>query len=153
MKPPMTFDFAIVGTLVEKDGKFLMVMESKAGREGLYNLPSGHVDDDETIAQAAVREVLEESGYEVELTGFLGFYQSIYPEKSLNVGGVIYLAKVVGGEAKPSKAHPDVAWFTHDELQTMAREGKIWTKYPPILIDDFARRGAYPLDAVSSERY
>lgn len=149
----MKFDFAIVGCLVEHEGKFLLVKESKPGREGLYNVPSGHIDNDETLAQAAVREVLEESGYHIELTGFLGFYQSIYPENHLNVGGVVFAAKVIGGDATPSEVHPEVSWFSPQELMQLSQDGMVWTQYPPIALEDYLRRGVYPLDTVSSQRY
>jgi 8-oxo-dGTP diphosphatase len=74
----MKQEFAIVACLVEQDGKFLIVQESKPGREGLYNLPGGHVDGEEALAETAIREVKEESGYDVELSGFLGVYQTIF---------------------------------------------------------------------------
>ena len=149
----MRHEFAITGCLVEKDGKFLIVQESKPGREGLYNLPSGHVDDLETVEQATIREVEEESGYQVELTGFIGIYQSIYPDEKLNVCGPVFLGKVVGGEARPSAKHPEVKWMTAEEIAALKEAGKIWTKYPPIAVQDYLRRGSYPLDAMSSVVY
>jgi ADP-ribose pyrophosphatase YjhB (NUDIX family) len=145
------FEFAVVDCLVEKDGKYLLIQESKPGREGLYNLPGGHIDGTETIMEAAIREVEEESGYQVELAGFLGVYQSVYPEKRLNVAGPVFLARVVGGDARISEEHPEVRWVTGDELLELADGGKFWTTYVPRLIHDYLRRGAYPLDAVSSK--
>jgi 8-oxo-dGTP pyrophosphatase MutT (NUDIX family) len=148
----MKFDFAIVDCLVEQDGKYLVIQESKPGREGLYNLPGGHLDDVETIAEAAVREVEEESGYQVALTGFIGLYQTVLPDKRLNVAGPVFLAKVTGGAATASAEHPEVRWVTADELLMLAEQGKFWTSYPPDMIRDYLRRGAYPLDAVFSSR-
>lgn len=147
----MKFDFAIVDCLVEQDGKFLIMAEGKPGREGKYNLPGGHVDDEETLAEAAIREVLEETGYQVELTGFLGIYQSIYPAKQLNVSGPVFLAKVIGGAARPSEAHPESRWVSADELLELAASGKFWTTYPPDLVRDYLRRGSYPVELVSSK--
>ena len=149
----MKFEHAIVGCLVEHNGKFLIVQESKPGRKGLWNLPSGHVDDDETLAQAAIRETREESGYEVELTSFIGVYQTVYRDLKLNVSGPVFLGKVVGGKLTKSAPHPDVKWVTADELLAMCERGEFWTKYPPILLKDYQRRGAYPLDTVSSGVY
>jgi len=147
----MKFEFAIVDCLVEQDGKFLIMQEGKPGREGLYNLPGGHVDDSETIAETAIREVEEETGYQVELTGVLGTYQSIFPAKQLNVCGPVFLARVTGGEAKISKDHPEVRWVTADEFMKLCDEGKFWTIYSKRLMQDYLRRGAYPLDAVFSQ--
>lgn len=149
----MKHDFNITSCLVEHEGKFLIVGEDGRGRGGLYNFPGGHIDDLETLAEAAVREVKEESGYEVELTGVLGVYQSIYNEKQLNVGGPVFVGKLVGGEATTSAAHPEVRWVTADELRQLVQDGKVWTKYPIVALEDYLRRGAYPLELVSSLRY
>ena len=61
----------VAGCIVEKDGKFLMIKEKKRDFYGQYNLPSGAVEEGESITEAAIREVEEETGYEVELLGAL----------------------------------------------------------------------------------
>jgi 8-oxo-dGTP diphosphatase len=149
----MKFDYAIVDCLVEQDGKFLIVQEGKPGRRSRYNLPGGHVDDFETLAETAIREVKEETGYDVALTGFLGIYQSVFSDKSLNVAGPVFLGKVIGGELQVSLEHPEVKWVTANELIAMAERGKFWTKYPPLLVKDYQRRGVYPLELISSNKY
>ena len=63
-----------VATIVEDNGRFLMVEEHKAGRNVL-NQPAGHLDPDETLIDAAIRETLEETGWEVAPTAFIGAYQ------------------------------------------------------------------------------
>jgi 8-oxo-dGTP pyrophosphatase MutT (NUDIX family) len=144
--------FDIVDCLVERDGKFLIVQETGPGRDGLYNVPGGHIDEDETLAEAAMREVFEETGYQVELTGVMGMYQSVFGDRGLNVGGMCYLGRVVDGDAIASAEHPEVRWVTTDELLELVRAGKFWSHYVGQLIDDYKRRGAYPLDAIFSER-
>lgn len=143
----------IIGTLVEQDGTFLIVQESKPGREGLYNLPGGHVEISETLAEAAVREVEEESGYQVELTGFLGIYQTVFIGEQLNFSGPGFLARVTGGRARVSAEHPEVRWVTAEEFLALYDAGKFWTKYPKQLMQDYLRRGAYPMDTIFSARY
>ncbi len=144
-------EFAIVDCLVEKDGTFLLVREGKEGRGSKWNLPGGHVEAEETFAEAVLREVEEESGLVVELFGFLGVYQTVYAGK-VNVAGPVFLAKVVGGEGRTSKEHPGLKWVTADELLALADADELWTKYPPLLIKDYLRRGALPLEWVSSKR-
>ncbi|MGV3591598.1 MAG: NUDIX hydrolase [Gammaproteobacteria bacterium] len=73
-----------VATIVERDGLFLMVEEVDEGRT-VFNQPAGHLEEHETLFDAAVRETLEESGWHVELTGFLGLYH--YPAPN----GVTYI--------------------------------------------------------------
>ena len=60
-----------VATIVEDNGRFLMVEELKGGR-AVLNQPAGHLDPHETLTEAAVRETLEETGWDVEATGIVG---------------------------------------------------------------------------------
>ena len=63
-----------VATVVVRDGKLLMVEERAQGRV-VFNQPAGHLEPDESLLEAARRETLEETGWEVELTAFIGAYQ------------------------------------------------------------------------------
>lgn len=56
----------VVGVVVEKDGKYLLVQEAKASCRGKWNLPAGHLDPGETIIDGAKREAKEETGSIVE---------------------------------------------------------------------------------------
>ena len=59
----------IVGGVIEKDGKVLLVQEKQEICYGKWNLPAGHLDPNESIMQGAIREIKEETGCDVELTG------------------------------------------------------------------------------------
>lgn len=63
-----------VATVVVRDGKLLMVEERAQGRL-VFNQPAGHLEPDESLLEAALRETLEETGWQVELTAFIGAYQ------------------------------------------------------------------------------
>src|SRR5690606_14838434 len=69
-----------VATLVEKEGRFLMVEERSNGAI-VFNQPAGHVEEGESLVEAALRETLEESGWQVRLSGFLGSYVLTIPDK------------------------------------------------------------------------
>tara|TARA_B110000444_G_C18792183_1_gene573010 strand:- start:432 stop:878 length:447 start_codon:yes stop_codon:yes gene_type:complete len=60
-----------VATVVERNGKFLLVQERSAGHL-VYNQPAGHVEQGETLFEAALRETLEESRWRVKLKGVIG---------------------------------------------------------------------------------
>jgi len=63
-----------VATVVVDAGRLLVVEESVAGRLVL-NQPAGHLEPDESLLEAALRETREETGWDVRLTAFVGAYQ------------------------------------------------------------------------------
>lgn len=63
-----------VATVVVDAGRLLVVEESAGGRLVL-NQPAGHLEPDESLVEAALRETLEETGWDVRLTAFIGAYQ------------------------------------------------------------------------------
>ncbi|HCV95258.1 MAG TPA: NUDIX hydrolase, partial [Stenotrophomonas sp.] len=68
-----------VATVVVHDGRLLLVEERIDGRLVL-NQPAGHLEPGESLAAAALRETLEESGWEVRLNAFIGLYQWTAPD-------------------------------------------------------------------------
>lgn len=67
-----------VATIVEKDGLFLMV-EEQDGASTVFNQPAGHLEANETLFEAAIRETFEETRWQVELTAFVGLYHYLAP--------------------------------------------------------------------------
>lgn len=62
-----------VATVVARDGRFLLV-EEIVGSRTVLNQPAGHWEAGETLVEAAVRETLEETAWDVEVTALLGTY-------------------------------------------------------------------------------
>lgn len=60
---------------VATDGGRLLCVEERVGGRLVINQPAGHLEPDESLLDAAVRETMEESGWEVRLTAFIGAYQ------------------------------------------------------------------------------
>ncbi len=63
-----------VACVVARGERYLMVEEEVGGRI-VYNQPAGHLDDGESLVQAAVRETLEETGWSVHAEHFIGVHQ------------------------------------------------------------------------------
>ena len=74
-----------VATVVARDGQLLMVEERVSGQLVL-NQPAGHLEPDESLAEAALRETREETGWDVRLTDFVGAYQWKAPSLNGNPG-------------------------------------------------------------------
>lgn len=67
-----------VATIIEKNNKFLMVEEDLHGKK-LINQPAGHLDPGETLVQAAIRETMEETAWQVEIKHLVEFSQWTSP--------------------------------------------------------------------------
>jgi len=80
-----------VAAVVEHDGRYLMVEE--ASPDGpVLNQPAGHLDPGETLIQAVVREVLEETAHPFTPTHLIGVYLAPSPRRD-----VTYLRFAFGG--------------------------------------------------------
>ncbi|MFZ2753789.1 MAG: NUDIX hydrolase [Lysobacteraceae bacterium] len=111
-----------VATVVVADGRLLCVEERVGGRL-VINQPAGHLEPDESLLEAALRETREETGWDVRLTAFLGAYQWKAPDSSENRPGRHYLRFAFAAEPErhdPTRALDEgivqALWLTPDEL-------------------------------------
>ena len=89
---------------------------------GLWNLAAGHVDKDETIEAAAIREAKEEVGLDVELLYKVGLWHDNVEEPIRHV----FMTKVIGGEVTPQHGELlDARYFTYDEIVGLRDQGKL----------------------------
>lgn len=108
-----------VATVIERNGQFLMVRELDGGKE-VYNQPAGHWEPGETLRQAALRETLEETGWVVELSAFLGIFMS-----SSEHGGTYCRIAFVAEPLQPkpdAQLDPDIIaaeWLSAPELEAL----------------------------------
>lgn len=111
-----------VATVVVRDGRLLCVEERVNGHV-VINQPAGHLEPDESLAEAALRETREETGWDVRLTAFVGAYQWKAPLTDKG-GGRHYLRFAFAAE--PVQHDParnldegivQAVWMTPDELQ------------------------------------
>lgn len=89
-----------VACVIEREGRFLLVEETTADGAVVFNQPAGHLERDESLAEAALREVMEETGWEVELLGVVGV--ALYTAPS---NGVTYHRTTF--HARPLQHHPE----------------------------------------------
>ena len=80
------------------DGKILL---TKREDFEVWCLPGGHVEDGESMARAAVRETLEETGVEIELSHLVGLYYRQHNWNGLAMHVACFAARPVGGSLRP----------------------------------------------------
>lgn len=101
----------------DDDGRLLVVQRGRAPARGRWSLPGGRVEAGERAADAAVREVLEETGLHVEVVAFLGFLEHILDDHHIVI--LDFLATVVGGSETPGDDADALAWVTRRELEAL----------------------------------
>ncbi len=95
-------------------GRVLMVQRSD---NGLWALPGGVMEVGETLGQAAEREVLEESGYEVKVVDVVGIYSDPRHVIAYSDGevrqqfAICFRALLMGGETRGSDETPELGWI------------------------------------------
>ena len=105
----------IVGGVIEKDGKFLLVQEAKKHCYGKWNFPAGHLDFNESLIQGATREIKEETGCDVELNGVLNVANRILNDDLFVM--IVFNAKLINENVEYDKDEIlDVKWIDYDEI-------------------------------------
>lgn len=134
-----------VATIVVRDGRLLMVEERAQGRL-VFNQPAGHLEPDETLLDAALRETREETGWDVRLTAFVGAYQWKATETGRHYLRFAFAAEPVRHD--PERALDEgiiqTHWLTPAELrqeQARHRSPLVWQA-----VEDYLGGRRYPLD-------
>lgn len=102
----------VVGTVPYLDERVLLCRRAIEPRRGLWTLPAGFMELDETLAQGAVRETHEEAGAQVEL----GPCFSIMSVPHAGQVHIFFLARMTSDALAPGHETLEAALFTEDEL-------------------------------------
>lgn len=139
-----------VATVVERDGKFLLVHEYDTFlKRMVYNQPAGHWDEGETLANAAIRETREETAWQVKLTSWLGLYSYLAPSN-----GYMYLRVAFVGESIAFLDTPldngirEAVWMDYDAIVAKEAAGELRSPLVLKVIDDYRSGRHLPLEAL-----
>jgi 8-oxo-dGTP diphosphatase len=108
-------------TLIEQDGRVLLVRRVNTPFKGLWTLPAGFIDAGEDPARAAERECLEETGLSVAVTGLLDIRSGHEHERGADFV-VFYRAEILSGDLAPSDDVDRAAFFERSKLPGLAFE-------------------------------
>ena len=132
-----------VASILERDGCFLMVEEVIDGKRVL-NQPAGHLEDQESLLAAVVRETREETAWEFTPDFLVGVYRWHMPDTT-------FLRFVFSGPLERHHAEqpldPDIQrirWLPWHELL----DGRYEMRSPLVMrcLEDYRRGRRYPLD-------
>ena len=112
-----------VAATVFKDNQVLLVRRSNSPAKGKLGIPGGVVELGERVEDAAIREVLEETGIMVEPERILTVFDSIVPDNDgkIKFHYVLceYLCKYVSGSIKASSDVSEAFWAPIQELDSL----------------------------------
>lgn len=133
-----------VAAVVEENGRFLVVEEHDAGQR-VFNQPAGHLEPGESLTEAVIREVREETGRTFTPEALVGLYRWVHPQKGLTFLRATFCGRT--GEAEPgSELDPDIIdthWMSREQLAERTRS----LRSPLVLrgVDDYLAGRRYPL--------
>lgn len=108
-----------VDAIILLDGKIVLIKRKNPPFENYYALPGGFVEKGETVEQALVREVKEETGLDVDIVKLVGVYSEPDRDPRGRVISLCYLAEA-RGEPVPGADAKDIALFSLSELPELA---------------------------------
>lgn len=143
-KPHLT-----VAAIIEQNSKFLMVEEHLQNR--LYlNQPAGHLEPDEIIIDAVIRETLEETAFTFEPSHVTGIYQWCNPENNTTFIRFSFCGTALKHDPERTldKEIVQAIWLTLDEIKARHNEHRS----PMVLasIEDYLAGQRYSLDVLKS---
>jgi len=140
---------ATVAAIIERDNKFLMVEELING-ERMFNQPAGHLEPDESMLDAVIRETREETAWQFIAEAVTGIYLWKHPDN-----GKTFLRIAFCGQCKnhdPTQALDEgilqAMWMTRDEIIQQKHN----LRSPMVIdcIDDYIAGIRHPLDLLST---
>ncbi|MCX5532389.1 NUDIX domain-containing protein [Streptomyces sp. NBC_00006] len=113
---------SVVAVAVNEAGEVLLIHKTD---NDLWALPGGGVEVGESVADAAVRETKEETGFDVEVTGVVGLYTNPGHVMAYDDGevrqqfSICFTARLVGGELRTSSESKEVAFVPPSRLNEL----------------------------------
>jgi 8-oxo-dGTP diphosphatase len=115
-----TRPYLAVSAAIFRDDRVLIVRRARPPAHGLYTLPGGGVELGETLEQAIIREVREETGLAITPLALVGFREAIARDAAGNVERhfviLPFAARWIAGEVALSEELAEAHWRKPDEL-------------------------------------
>lgn len=139
---------AVIEGKGEHKGKFLMVEEKSSKGDIVFNQPAGHLDDDESLEDAIVREVYEETGVQFKPSALIGTYLLNPATNGRHYLRFCFTGYTTGDETLAPKDNDIIAahWMSKEEILNILpqhRSGLIVE-----CLQDYLSGQRFPLDSL-----
>lgn len=143
----------IAGCLIVREGKILMVKEAKKKCYGQWNFPAGHVEENELVTDAAIREAYEETGCKVKLKGVLPI-STVYLKERETAIMIRFTADIIEENIKfNTEEILDVQWLDLEQVKNMTKEELRGYDTAIKDIKDLEEKNIYPLEIFDNTKY
>ena len=112
--------FACDGILIE-NGKILLIKRAADPFKGMWAVPGGRIEDDETAEACLIREMEEETGLKVEPVKLTGIYSDPNRDPRLVIAAA-YLVRRISGEPKAGDDAGEIKWFDLGSLPELCAD-------------------------------
>lgn len=137
----------IVGGIIEKNDKILMVQEAKKKCYGKWNVPAGHLEDGETIFDGAIREIFEETGCRVRLKNMFPIMCGVVEETTYMI--ITFTTELLEEKISFDKEEIlDVKWISKEEIENMNYETLRDEKLIKHTLSNLRKGNIYPLNMI-----
>ncbi|MDH5300749.1 MAG: NUDIX hydrolase [Gammaproteobacteria bacterium] len=135
-----------VAAVIEHNNRFLIVEELVRG-EARFNQPAGHWEPNESLIEAVIREVLEETAYDFTPTHLLGIYHWHNTDNNITYLRFAFCGEV--GQKQDRKLDDGIIaahWLSYEDIEKSQEQHRS----PQVLrcIDDFLAGKRLPIDAI-----
>lgn len=135
----------IVGTLILKDNKVLMVKEAKQKCHGKWAFPAGHLEKNETVFEGAIRETKEETGCIVKLER--AFPIIVRNDDNMNITMFHFLGNIVDETLSHNNDEIlETKWIDIEELKNMKKEELRSPAVVEKIIESLEKKELYDLE-------
>lgn len=134
--PSADFSLPVIGVggIALEGGRLLLVKRSRPPYAGMWSLPGGKLDRGETLESALKREMKEETGLRIQVGGYAGLLESIFPDNSKSHYVILdYFVQVLGGTLEAADDAADAQWVDLEDIRSLPTT--------PMLVESLERFG------------
>lgn len=139
-KPDVT-----VASVIESDGRFLLI-EERVGNRLVFNQPAGHLEANESLAEAVIRETLEETAWQFEPQAVTGIYLWQQPDKTRSFLRVAFTGRIThhDSQRKLDRGIRRALWLSREQI--IERADRLRSPMVLRCIDDYLQGARHSLD-------